>query len=106
MCIRDRMLTVTVLQILCAAAAVYFGARTAMALGRDLRESVFVKVESFAAQEVGRFGPPSLITRSTNDIQQVQMMVLLTFTMMIAAPIMCVGGIIMALRQDVAVSYT
>jgi ATP-binding cassette, subfamily B, multidrug efflux pump len=98
------MLAVTVLQILCAVAAVFFGARTAMALGRDLRESVFVKVESFAAQEVGRFGAPSLITRSTNDIQQVQMLVLLTFTMMIAAPIMCVGGVIMALRQDVVLS--
>jgi ATP-binding cassette subfamily B multidrug efflux pump len=98
------MLAVTVVQILCAAAAVYFGAKTAMALGRDLRESVFVKVESFAAQEVGRFGAPSLITRSTNDIQQVQMLVLLTFTMMIAAPIMCVGGVIMALRQDVVLS--
>ncbi len=98
------MLAVTVLQILCSVAAVYFGAKTAMALGRDLRESVFVTVESFAAQEVGRFGAPSLITRSTNDIQQVQMMVLLTFTMMITAPIMCFGGIIMALRQDVALS--
>jgi len=98
------MLAVTVVQILAAVAAVYFGARTAMALGRDLRESVFVTVESFAAQEVGRFGAPSLITRSTNDIQQVQMMVLLTFTMMIAAPIMCFGGIIMALRQDVVLS--
>jgi len=98
------MLAVTVLQILCSVAAVYFGAKTAMALGRDLRESVFVTVESFAGQEVGRFGAPSLITRSTNDIQQVQMMVLLTFTMMIAAPIMCFGGIIMALRQDVALS--
>ena len=98
------MLAVTVLQILCSVAAVYFGARTAMALGRDLRESVFVTVESFAAQEVGRFGAPSLITRSTNDIQQIQMMVMLTFTMMIAAPIMCFGGIIMALRQDVALS--
>ena len=98
------MLAVTVLQILCSIAAVYFGARTAMAVGRDLRESVFVTVESFAAQEVGRFGAPSLITRTTNDIQQVQMMVLLTFTMMIAAPIMCFGGIIMALRQDVFLS--
>jgi ATP-binding cassette subfamily B protein len=98
------MLAVTVLQIVCSVVAVYFGARTAMALGRDLRESVFVKVESFAAQEVGSFGAPSLITRSTNDIQQVQMLVLLTFTMMITAPIMCVGGIIMALRQDVALS--
>jgi ATP-binding cassette subfamily B protein len=98
------MLAVTVLQILCSIAAVYFGAKTAMSLGRDLRESVFVSVESFAAQEVGIFGAPSLITRSTNDIQQVQMMVLLTFTMMITAPIMCFGGIIMALRQDVALS--
>jgi ATP-binding cassette subfamily B protein len=98
------MLAVTVVQIASSIAAVYFGARTAMALGRDLRESVFVTVDSFAAQEVGRFGAPSLITRSTNDIQQVQMMVLLTFTMMIAAPIMCVGGIIMALRQDAYLS--
>jgi ATP-binding cassette subfamily B protein len=98
------MLAVTALQIVSSIVAVYFGARTAMALGRDLRESVFVTVESFAAQEVGRFGAPSLITRSTNDIQQVQIMVLLTFTMMIAAPIMCVGGIIMALRQDAYLS--
>jgi len=98
------MLGVTALQIVCSILAVYFGARTAMALGRDLRESVFVTVESFAAQEVGRFGAPSLITRSTNDIQQVQMLVLLIFTMMITAPIMCVGGIIMALRQDVYLS--
>ena len=98
------MLGVTVVQILCSVGAVYFGARTAMALGRDLRESVFVTVDSFAAQEVGRFGAPSLITRSTNDIQQVQMLAMLTFTMMIAAPIMCFGGIIMALRQDVYLS--
>jgi len=98
------MLGVTAIQIVCSIGAVYFGARTAMALGRDLREAVFVTVDSFAAQEVGRFGAPSLITRSTNDIQQVQMVVLLTFTMMIAAPIMCFGGIIMALRQDVYLS--
>jgi ATP-binding cassette subfamily B multidrug efflux pump len=98
------MLGVTVVQIVCSVGAVYFGARTAMALGRDLRESVFVTVDSFAAQEVGRFGAPSLITRSTNDIQQVQMLAMLIFTMMIAAPIMCFGGIIMALRQDVYLS--
>ncbi len=98
------MLAVTVVQILAAAVAVYFGARTAMALGRDLREGVFVTVESFAAQEIGRFGAASLITRSTNDVQQVQMVVLLTFTMMVAAPIMLVGGVIMALRQDVQLS--
>jgi ATP-binding cassette subfamily B multidrug efflux pump len=98
------MLGVTVVQIVCSVGAVYFGARTAMALGRDLRESVFVTVDSFSAQEVGRFGAPSLITRSTNDIQQVQMLAMLTFTMMIAAPIMTFGGIIMALRQDVYLS--
>ena len=98
------MLGVTALQIVCSVTAVYFGARTALALGRDLRESVFVTATSFAAQEVGRFGAPSLITRSTNDIQQVQMLVLLIFTMMITAPIMCFGGIIMALRQDVYLS--
>jgi len=98
------MLVVTIVQIACAISAVYLGARTAMALGRDLREAVFVKVESFAAREVAQFGAPSLITRSTNDVQQVQMLVLLTFTMMIAAPIMCVGGVFMALRQDVELS--
>ena len=98
------MLAVTVAQVIASAFAVYFGARTAMALGRDLREAVFVSVEQFAAQEVGRFGAPSLITRSTNDVQQVQMVVLLSFTIMVAAPIMCVGGVILALRQDVHLS--
>ncbi|HET7659842.1 MAG TPA: ABC transporter ATP-binding protein, partial [Oryzihumus sp.] len=98
------MLAVTVGQVIASAFAVYFGARTAMALGRDLREAVFVSVEQFAAQEVGRFGAPSLITRSTNDVQQVQMVVLLSFTIMVAAPIMCVGGVILALRQDVHLS--
>ena len=99
------MLAVTAVQIVTSIVAVYYGARTAMALGRDLREGVFIAVDSFAAQEVGHFGAPSLITRSTNDIQQVQMVVLLTFTMMITAPIMCVGGIIMAVRQDVQLSF-
>ncbi|MEZ0091604.1 ABC transporter ATP-binding protein [Streptacidiphilus sp. EB129] len=98
------MLAVTLAQVVCAIGAVYFGARTAMALGRDMRASVFARVQSFSAREVGQFGAPSLITRSTNDVQQVQMLVLMTFTMMISAPIMCVGGIIMALRQDVPLS--
>ena len=98
------MLAVTLAQVVAAVVAVYFGARTAMALGRDLREAVFGSVESFATEEVARFGAPSLITRSTNDVQQVQMVVLLTFTIMIAAPIMCVGGVVMALRQDVQLS--
>ncbi|MFG2531491.1 ABC transporter ATP-binding protein [Streptomyces sp. NPDC048516] len=98
------MVAVTLLQIVCATGAVYFGARTAMALGRDIRAAVFDRVQSFSAREVGTFGAPSLITRTTNDVQQVQMLVLMTFTMMVSAPIMCVGGVIMALNQDVPLS--
>lgn len=98
------MLLVTFVQIFSNIAAVFFGARTAMSLGRDLRAGIFAKVQSFAAQEVGHFGAPTLITRSTNDVQQVQMVVLLTFTMMVSAPIMCVGGVFMALRLDVKLS--
>jgi ATP-binding cassette, subfamily B, multidrug efflux pump len=98
------MLAVTLAQIICSVGAVYFGARTAMALGRDVRQAVFTKVQQFSAREVGHFGAPSLITRSTNDVQQVQMLALMTFTMMVSAPIMCVGGIILALRQNVQLS--
>ncbi|MFF4951896.1 ABC transporter ATP-binding protein [Streptomyces chattanoogensis] len=100
------MIAVTVLQIVCAIGAVYFGARTAMALGRDIRAAVFDRVQSFSAREMGSFGAPSLITRTTNDVQQVQMLVLMTFTMMVSAPIMCVGGVVMALNQDVTLSGT
>lgn len=98
------MLAVTVAQIVCAVGAVFFGARTAMALGRDARAAIFDRVQSFSAREVGRFGAPSLITRTTNDVQQVQMLVLMSFTLMVSAPIMCFGGIIMALNQDVPLS--
>jgi ATP-binding cassette, subfamily B, multidrug efflux pump len=98
------MLGVTVVQMVCAIGAVFYGARTAMAVGRDIRKSVFAQVQSFSAREVGQFGAPSLITRTTNDVQQVQMLVLMTFTLMVSAPIMCVGGIIMALGQDVPLS--
>ncbi|HEX7806813.1 MAG TPA: ABC transporter ATP-binding protein [Cellulomonas sp.] len=98
------MLGVSLVQVACAVTAVYFGARTAMALGRDLREGLFSHVQEFSAQEVGKFGAPSLITRTTNDVQQVQMVILFTFTMMVTAPIMLVGGVVMALRQDVALS--
>lgn len=98
------MIAVSVLQIVCNIGAVYFGARTASALGRDVRASVFGRVQSFSAREVGRFGAPSLITRTTNDVQQVQMLVLMAFTLMVSAPIMCVGGVIMALGQDVPLS--
>ncbi|GIE77805.1 multidrug ABC transporter ATP-binding protein [Actinoplanes philippinensis] len=98
------MLGITVLQITAQAVAVYFGARTAMAVGRDLRASIFTRVQGFSAREVGQFGAPSLITRTTNDVQQIQMLVLLTFTLMVSAPIMCVGGIVLAMREDVPLS--
>ena len=98
------MLLVSLLQVVCAIVAVYFGARAAMAFGRDVREGLFTRVQDFSAQEVGHFGAPSLITRTTNDIQQVQMVVLLTFTMMVMAPIMLVGGVVMALQEDIALS--
>jgi ATP-binding cassette, subfamily B, multidrug efflux pump len=99
------MLLVTLVQIACSIAAVYYGAGAAMGFGRDLRSAIFHRVGTFSAREVSRFGAPSLITRNTNDVQQVQMLVVMTCTMLVAAPIMCVGGIIMALRQDVGLSW-
>ncbi len=99
------MLGVTLVQILASVTAVYFGARTAMAVGRDLRTDVFTRVGRFSAREVAHFGAPSLITRNTNDVQQVQMLVVMAATMMVAAPIMGVGGIIMALREDIGLSW-
>ncbi|MGW3043047.1 ABC transporter ATP-binding protein [Kitasatospora sp. NPDC001159] len=98
------MIGVTLVQALCSIGAVYYGARTAMAFGRDVRAAVFDRVQTFSSREVGQFGAPSLITRTTNDVQQVQMLALTSFTLMVAAPIMCVGGIIMALNQDVPLS--
>ena len=98
------MIAVTIVQILGSIGAVYFGARTAMAMGRDVRQAVFTRVHDFSARDVARFGAPSLITRTTNDVQQVQMLAMMTFTMMVSAPIMCVGGIILALNQDVQLS--
>jgi len=98
------MLAVTLVQMGCSIAAVFYAARTAMALGRDLRANVFDRVLTFSAREVGQFGAPSLITRTTNDVQQVQLLALVTFTLMVSAPIMCVGGILMALNQDVPLS--
>lgn len=98
------MLAVTLVQMAGNIGAVYFGARTAAALGRDVRAAVFDRVQSFSARELNGFGAPSLITRTTNDVQQVQMLALMTFTLMVTAPIMCVGGVIMALGQDVPLS--
>ncbi|WP_432139218.1 MULTISPECIES: ABC transporter ATP-binding protein [unclassified Streptomyces] len=98
------MIGISLAQVVCNIGAVYYGARTASALGRDVRAAVFDRVQSFSAREVGHFGAPSLITRTTNDVQQVQMLALMSFTLMASAPIMCVGGIVMALGLDVPLS--
>ncbi|MFF7163164.1 ABC transporter ATP-binding protein [Streptomyces sp. NPDC008086] len=98
------MIGISLAQVVCNIGAVYYGARTASAVGRDVRAAVFDRVQSFSAREVGHFGAPSLITRTTNDVQQVQMLALMTFTLMVSAPIMCVGGIVLALGLDVPLS--
>ena len=95
------MRVISLLQIACSVIAVYFGARTAMAFGRDIRRNLFSRIGSFSTKEVNHFGAPSLITRSTNDVQQVQMLVLMSATMMVTAPIMMVGGILMAMHEDI-----
>ncbi|WP_285313210.1 ABC transporter ATP-binding protein [Pseudarthrobacter sp. fls2-241-R2A-168] len=99
------MLGITLLQIACAVIAVYFGAKAAMGTGRDLRGAIFSRVGEFSEQEVTKFGAPSLITRSTNDVQQVQQLVLMGATMMVAAPMLAIGGVVMAVRQDVQLSW-
>ena len=99
------MLAVAFVQVITAVAAVKFGAQTAMAIGRDMRRDVFKKVTSFSAQDVNQFGAATLITRATNDVQQVQMLVLMGLNFMISAPIMCIGGIIMAQREDPGLSW-
>ena len=98
------MLGVTLVLVIATVIAVYWGSKTAMAFGRDVRGALFRKVESFSQAELNHFGTPSLITRSTNDVQQVQMVVLMMLNVTLAAPIMCVGGVIMALRLDVPLS--
>jgi ATP-binding cassette, subfamily B, multidrug efflux pump len=98
------MLLITFVQVAFAVAAVYFGARVAMAFGRDVRTALFHQVTDFSAQDVASFGAPSLITRITNDVTQVQMLVLMSCTLLIAAPITIVGGVIMAVREDGALS--
>jgi ATP-binding cassette subfamily B multidrug efflux pump len=98
------MLLVTLLLGVCSVIATYFGARTAMAFGRDVRGAVFRKVTDFSQVETNMFGTPSLITRNTNDVTQVQMVIVLALNVMILAPIMSVGGVIMALREDVPLS--
>lgn len=99
------MLGITLVQVACAIAAVYFGSKLAMGMGRDLRAALFHRVVGFSQREVGQFGTPSLITRNTNDVQQVQMLVQVTATLMVSAPILAIGGVVLAIRQDVGLSW-
>jgi ATP-binding cassette subfamily B protein len=99
------MLGVTALQVLCSVAAVFFGSRAAMSFGRDLRSAIFHHVTTFSAAETARFGAPTLLTRTTNDVGQIQQLLQLTCTMLVTAPIMSVGGIAMAVHQDAGLSW-
>lgn len=99
------MLAVSFVQVVCAIAAVWCGAQAAMAFGRDVRRALFSRVLSFSTRELNRFGAPSLITRNTNDVQQVQMLVVITCTVVVAAPVTMVGGIVMALREDPGLTW-
>ncbi|MBF6136094.1 ABC transporter ATP-binding protein [Nocardia otitidiscaviarum] len=99
------MLAVTGVQIVAQASSVYLGAQAAMGAGRDMRAALLHRVGGFSAREVGMFGAPSLITRNTNDVNQVQLLILMSATILVMAPIMCVGGIIMALREDLGLSW-
>src|SRR3954469_3862977 len=100
-----KMLAFTLIQVVAATGAVYFGSKVAMAFGRDVRAGLFHTVTGYSAREVGEFGAPSLITRITNDVTQVQMFVLMTCTLLVAAPITAIGGIVLALRADVGLSW-
>jgi len=100
------MLAVALVLGIASIVTVYWGSKVAMAFGRDVRGSLFRKVESFSQKEINLFGTPSLITRNTNDVQQVQMLVALALTVMLSAPLMIIGGIVMALRQDVPLTAT
>ena len=99
------MLGVALVQVAAAITAVWFGAKAAMGVGRDLRRAVYTRVDAFSAEELGRFGAPTLITRGTNDVNQVQMLTLMALNFMVAVPIMAVGGIVMAVREDAGLSW-
>jgi ATP-binding cassette subfamily B protein len=98
------MLLVTLAQVVLSVAAVYFGSKVAMGFGRDVRRQLFSQVNAFSTREVAVFGAPSLITRITNDVQQVQMLVLMTCTLILGAPFTAIGGIFMAMGQDIGLS--
>ncbi|AEF41450.1 Putative ABC transporter permease/ATP-binding protein [Hoyosella subflava DQS3-9A1] len=99
------MLAVAAVQIVCLIGAVYLSAKTATAVGAAVRRDVFRRVSGFSAREMGLFGAPSLITRNTNDVLQVQTLIMMVLTMLVLAPVMCVGGIIMAVREEIRLSW-
>ena len=99
------MLLVAMVQLITAIASVWFGARVSMGMGRDIRRSIYTRVDRFSSEEMGRYGAPTLITRATNDVQQVQMLVLMTLNFMVMVPIMSIGGIIMAIQEDPGLSW-
>ncbi|MCG7423354.1 ABC transporter ATP-binding protein/permease [Micrococcus porci] len=99
------MLGVAAVQVVAAISAVWFGAKASMGVGRDLRRAVYTRVDGFSAEELGRFGAATLITRGTNDVNQVQMLTLMALNFMVAVPIMAVGGIVMAVREDAGLSW-
>lgn len=99
------MLAVTGLQVLCSVGATYFGSRTGMGFGRDLRMAMFEHVTTFSEHETARFGAPTLLTRSTNDVRQIQYLVQMAGTVLVTAPIMCIGGIFMAIHQEATLTW-
>ena len=99
------MLIVAMVQVITAITSVWFGARVSMGMGRDIRRSVYTRVDRFSTEEMGRYGAPTLITRATNDVQQVQMLVLMTLNFMVMVPIMSIGGIVMAIQEDPGLSW-
>ena len=99
------MLVVSIVQVGAQVGATWCGARASMSFGRDVRQAIFDRAISFSEREMGQFGAPTLITRNTNDVQQVQQFTLMSVIMIIAAPLMMIGGVIMALREDVGLSW-
>ncbi|MBN9172701.1 MAG: ABC transporter ATP-binding protein, partial [Microbacterium sp.] len=99
------MLLVSLGQIIASVIATYFAARAAMSAGRDIRRDVYDRVSGFSEREISRFGAGSLITRNTNDVQQVQMLAMMSATMLVSAPLLAIGGIVLALQQDVGLSW-
>ena len=99
------MLAVAFLQLTAAISSVWFAARAAMSIGRDLRAAIFRRVSQFSTHQMSQFGPATLITRATNDVQQLQMVTLMAMSMLVMAPIMAVGGVVMALREDAGLSW-